>query len=198
MLSELVKRHSKLFFKDKGMFFTSLITPAILLILYSTFLARIYRDSYRAAVPEGFILEDRLLNGLVGGQLVASLLAVSCVTVTFCVNLVMIQDRSNGAIKDLTMAPVKSTTLALSYYVSTLISTLFINFITLGISLIYLRATGWYMSSVTILMAALGISLTCMFATALSSIICYPLKSQGAASAVGSIVSSAYLPASAL
>ena len=30
----LIKRNIKLFFKDKGMFFTSLITPAILLVLY--------------------------------------------------------------------------------------------------------------------------------------------------------------------
>ena len=32
----LIKRNIKLFFKDKGMFFTSLITPAILLVLYLT------------------------------------------------------------------------------------------------------------------------------------------------------------------
>lgn len=36
----LTKRNSKLFFKDKGMFFSSLITPAILLVLYVTFLDR--------------------------------------------------------------------------------------------------------------------------------------------------------------
>ena len=38
----LVKRNVKLYFKDKGMFFTSLITPAILLLLYATFLGNIY------------------------------------------------------------------------------------------------------------------------------------------------------------
>ena len=32
----LTKRNIKVFFKDKGMFFTSLITPLILLVLYST------------------------------------------------------------------------------------------------------------------------------------------------------------------
>ena len=37
----LTKRNIKLFFKDKGMFFTSLITPVILLVLYATFLAGI-------------------------------------------------------------------------------------------------------------------------------------------------------------
>ena len=32
----LMKRNVKLFFKDKGTFFTSLITPMILLVLYAT------------------------------------------------------------------------------------------------------------------------------------------------------------------
>ena len=32
-LGNLIKRNIKLFFKDKGMFFTSLITPVILLVL---------------------------------------------------------------------------------------------------------------------------------------------------------------------
>ena len=33
-LGALIRRNCKLFFKDKGMFFTSLITPVILLVLY--------------------------------------------------------------------------------------------------------------------------------------------------------------------
>ena len=39
-LRALIRRNCKLFFKDKGMFITSLITPAVLLVLYTTFLAR--------------------------------------------------------------------------------------------------------------------------------------------------------------
>ena len=50
-LGNLIKRNSKLFFKDKGMFFTSLITPVILLVLYATFLAKVYRDSFASAIP---------------------------------------------------------------------------------------------------------------------------------------------------
>ena len=37
----LVKRNTKLYFKDKGMFFSSLITPVILLVLYATFLKNV-------------------------------------------------------------------------------------------------------------------------------------------------------------
>ena len=44
-------RNCKLFFKDKGMFFASLITPVILLVLYAAFLANVYRDSFISALP---------------------------------------------------------------------------------------------------------------------------------------------------
>ena len=49
-LGALVRRNTKLYFKDKGMFFTSLITPLILLVLYSTFLGNVYEDSFRSAL----------------------------------------------------------------------------------------------------------------------------------------------------
>ena len=62
-LGVLIKRNCKLFFKDKGMFITSLITPIILLVLYATFLAKVYRDSFASAMPEGFSVPEALING---------------------------------------------------------------------------------------------------------------------------------------
>lgn len=81
ILKSLIKRNTKLFFKDKGMFFTALITPLILLVLFFTFLGNVYRDTFVSAIPEGLSVPDGLLDGIVGGQLLSSLLSVSCVTV---------------------------------------------------------------------------------------------------------------------
>ena len=192
MLGALIKRDCRLFFKDKGAFFTAMITPLILLVLYSTFLAKVYRDSFTSALPEFFRVEDKLIDGCVGGQLLASLLAVSCVTIAFCVNLITIQDKITGALKDLTVSPVKPATLALAYYVSSLISTLIVNLVTFGIGLVYLKLVGWYLSFSDILLVLLDVLLLSMFATALSSIVCYPLSTQGAASAVGTVISAGY------
>ena len=110
----LIKRNIKLFFKDKGMFFTSLITPAILLVLYVTFLGNVYRDSFTSNLPNSLKLSESIIEGLVGGQLISSILAVSCVTVAFCSNFLMVQDKANGTIRDLRISPVKSATLSLS------------------------------------------------------------------------------------
>ena len=188
-----VKRNITLFFKDKGLFFTSLITPLILLVLYITFLSNVFRDSFNqifSAVGES--VSESLVDALVGGQLMSSLLAVSCITVSFCSNMLMVQDKVNGAYNDLMMSPLKRSTLALSYYVSTLISTLIVCLFAFVACLIYIACVGWYLTFADILFLLLDIFLLVMFGTALSSIVNYFLSSQGQISAVGSIVSSCY------
>ncbi len=188
----LLKRNIKLFFKDKGMFFTSLITPLILLVLYATFLGNVYRDSFTMNLPANLKISDSLIDGLVGGQLISSILAVSCVTVAFCSNFLMVQDKASGTIKDLKIAPVKSSTLSLSYYMATIVSTLLICFIAAGICFVYIAFVGFYMSVADILLLFLDIVLLVLFGTALSSIINFFLSSQGQISAVGTIVSAGY------
>ena len=192
-LSALVKRNTKLYFKDKGMFISSLITPIILLVLYSTFLKKIYDDSFRSALKAaGATVSDSVLNGCVGGQLVSSLLAVSCITVAFCSNLLMIKDKTSGARHDLTVSPVRFGTLGLGYYISTLVSTLIISFSALAASLIYLSAVGWYLTAADIALTVLDVFLLTMFGTALSSCVNFFLTTDGQASAVGTIVSAGY------
>lgn len=192
-LGALIRRNVKLYFKDKGMFFTSLITPMILLVLYGTFLRNVYVDSFRSTLEQaGATVPDALINGCVGGQLITSLLAVSCVTVAFCSNLLMVQDKISGARYDLTITPVKPSTLALGYYLATLISSLIIALIATGICLGYLAVTGWYLTAWDVAELLLNVVLLVLFGTALSSCVIFPLSTQGQASAVGTIVSSAY------
>ena len=188
----LIKRNVKLFFKDKGMFFTSLITPVILLVLYATFLGNIYKDSFLAGVPEGIQVNEELIDALVGGQLISSILAVSCVTVAFCSNFLMVQDKAHGTIKDLLISPVKPSTLSLTYYAATLISTLIICFTAAGLCLVYQAIVGWYLTFIDVLLIFLDVLLLVLFGTAISSIINYFLSTQGQISAVGSIISSCY------
>lgn len=188
----LIKRNIKLFFKDKGMFFTSLITPAILLVLYATFLGNVYRDSFTSNVPDSLKLSESIVGGLVGGQLISSILAVSCVTVAFCSNFLMVQDKANGTIKDLTISPVKSAMLSMSYYIATLLSTLIICFVATGVCLAYVAIVGWYMSLADVFLLFLDILLLVLFGTALSSIINFFLSTQGQISAVGTIISAGY------
>jgi len=188
----LIKRNVKLFFKDKGMFFTSLITPAILLVLYASFLSNVYRESFTSNLPSALGISESVIDGLVGGQLISSLLAVSCITVAFCSNFLMVQDKANGSIKDLRITPVKPAALSMGYYLATLIATLLICFVAAGICLAYVAVIGWYMSLTDVLLLLLDIVLLVLFGTALSSIINFFLSTQGQISAVGTIVSAGY------
>ena len=188
----LTRRNIKLFFKDKGMFFSSLITPAVLLVLYVTFLANVYRSSFVSALPAGLTVDETLIDATVGGQLISSLLAVCCVTIAFCSNLLMIQDRSSGARCDLTVSPVRRSSIALSYFLASALSTLIISFCATGISLLYLWKIGWYLTAGDVLALFADVLLLTLFGVALSSCINFPLRTNGQASAVGTIVSAGY------
>ena len=188
----LLKRNIKLFFKDKAMFFTSLITPVILLVLYATFLSNVYTDIFHDSLAGVIEVSESLIRGCVGGQLISSILAVSCVTVAFCSNMLMVQDKVTGVAKDFKTSPVRPSALAVSYYLATLASTLIICFVATGICLLYIAAVGWYMSVLDVILLFADVVLLVLFGTALSSIINFFLSTQGQISAVGTIVSSAY------
>ena len=192
-LCALIRRNVKLYFKDKGMFFTSLITPLILLVLYGTFLGNVYEDSFRGALEAaGAAVPDKLIGGCVGGELASSLLAVCCITVAFCSNFLMVQDRVGGARRDLTVSPVGRGTLALGYYIANLISTLLVCFSAVGLCLIYVSRVGWFLSARDVLLILLDVLLLVLFGSALSSVINVFIRSQGQMSAVGTIVSAGY------
>lgn len=188
----LVNRNRKLFFKDRGMLFSAMITPGILIVLYATFLAKVYKDSFLSATKEWVNISDKLVNGTVAAQLAAALLAVSCVTVTFCVNLTMVQDRANGIRKDFNVSPVSRRTIYLGYFLSTVVNSLMVNEIALVLCLGYIGKMGWYMSATDVLWVILDELLLVLFGSTISSIISYPLTTQGQLSAVGTIVSAGY------
>ncbi len=192
ILLKLVKRNVKLFFKDKGLFFSSLITPIILLVLYATFLEKVYRDNFTSGL-NGFVLDEKIINGIVGGELFSSILAVCGVTIAFCSNMLMVQDKVSGAIDDILITPVKKSTIAIGYYIATFISTFIVCLVAMVASLIYIAILGgWCFSIIDILLILLDVITLVLFGTSLASLVNYFLTSQGQISAVGTIVSSMY------
>lgn len=190
-MRHLVLRHTVLFFKDKGRFLTALITPIVLIVLYMTFLGTVYHDSLDSIVKY-FDVSQKTIDAFVNGYLFSSLLAVSCVTVSFCSNMIMVQDKADNKVKDLLIAPISKTTLALSYFVSTLIITMIINMTALLACFVVLGTSHWVLPIQDILYCVVDIFLLTLFGTSLSSIINYFLTTQGQISAVSSIVSAGY------
>ena len=190
-LYHLTLRHTVLFFKDKGRFLTALITPIVLIILYMTFLGTIYHDSLDSIVKY-FNVSQNTIDAFVNGYLFSSLLAVSCVTVSFCSNMIMVQDKEDHKIKDLLIAPVSKTKLALSYFISTLLITMIINITALLACFIVLGTSHFVLPLKDVLYCLFDIFLLTLFGASLSSIINYFLTTQGQISAVSSVVSAGY------
>ncbi|MBP5466331.1 MAG: ABC transporter permease [Clostridia bacterium] len=190
--SLMLKRNVVMFFKDKMTFFVSLITPMILLVLYATFLGNVYKNSLVTSLPVGITISEGVINGFVGGQLFSSLLAVSCITVSFNSNMLSVQDKINGALTDFNMTPLNKGKLSLSYFFASVFSTLIVCFFATLACCIYIALIGWYMTFADILLIFADVIILVIFGTALSSVINIFLTTQGQISAVGSIVSSCY------
>ena len=104
----------------------------------------------------------------------------------------MAQDKLTGARKDFMITPVKKSTLAISYYVATLLTTLIVSYIATGACFIYIAIEGWFLSVGDVFLILIDVFLLTLFGTAISSIINSFLSTQGQISAVGTIVSAGY------
>lgn len=189
-LHYLTLRNIKLYFKDKMTFFVSLITPIILLVLFITFLKSTYTNSILSIIGD-YQLDEKLINAFTGGWLFSSVLSVSCITVAFCSGM-MVLDKINKSHIDFMVAPIKKSTIQISYVLSNLFSTLIVCLVLLIIGIIYLCVVGFYLSFVDILLILINIFLTSLFGTLLANIIWSFTNSQGVLSGVCTFVSALY------
>lgn len=189
----LTVRNMRCYFKDKFLFFVSLITPMILLVLFVTFLRAVYIDSFNGIFALfNFQAEERIINGLAGSWQLSSVMSVCAVTVAICSNAVMIQDKIDGSINDLRISPVKGTTLSLSYFVANFLVTLTVMLAVLLVGFAYLAIVGWYIPVADVFMILVDTLCCALFGTLLSGVIESFVSTQGALSAISTLVSSLY------
>ena len=192
-LFALVSRNIKCYFKDKFLFFVSLITPMILLLLFVTFLRGVYISSFESIFEAAqFTASDDIINGLAGSWLLSSIIAVSSVTVAICSNAVMIQDKIEGAAFDLSVSPVKGTTVSISYFVANFLVTLLVMLCVLAVGSIYLAIVGWDIPFGDFIMILVDIVCAVLFGSLLSGVIESFISTQGGLSALSTLVSSMY------
>ena len=192
-LFALVSRNIKCYFKDKFLFFVSLITPMILLVLFVTFLRSVYISSFKDIFAGfGFTAGDDVIEGLAGSWLLSSIMAVCSVTVAICSNAVMISDKVDGAINDLSVSPVKGTTITLSYFVANFFVTLLVMLAVLVVGFIYLAIVGWYIPVQDVFMILLDVICCVLFGALLAGVVESFISSQGGLSALSTLVSSMY------
>ena len=116
----LAVRGIKIFLADKMGVFFSLLAPIIILMLYLLFLGDIQIDALKAQL-EGIPYEEKTVSAIVDGWMIAGVMAVSCITVTFASQNVLVKDRENGTLADFLAAPVKRGAIAASYMIFNII-----------------------------------------------------------------------------
>ncbi|MDE5729063.1 MAG: ABC transporter permease [Clostridia bacterium] len=192
-LCSLVLRNTKCYFKDKFTFFMSMITPIILFILFVTFLRNVYIEQFTSSFKANNIVVDpKIIEGCAGAWLMSSILSVSAVTVAFCSNTIMIDDRINSAVNDFRISPVKGTTISLSYFISNFLVTTVVLVVVMLIGHVYLACVGWYISLADTFMVIVDILCLVLFGTLLAGVVESFIKTQGGLSAVSTLVSSMY------
>ena len=192
-LISLVSRNTKCYFKDKFTFFMSLLTPIILFVLFVTFLRNIYIESLESAfVKNNLTVSPRIINGCAGAWLMSSILSVSAVTVAFCSNTIMIDDKINSSVNDFRVSPVKGTTVSLAYFILNFLITFTVLITVMLIGHIYLACIGWYLTVADTFMIIVDIICGILFGTLLAGVVESFISTQGGLSAVATLVSSMY------
>lgn len=145
-----------------------------------------------SAIPDMITISDKLIDGTVAAQLAAALLGSQLCDCDILRESYDGTGPANGTRKDFNVSPISKAQLYLGYFLSTVVNSLLVNGLALVLCLGYMYKMGWYMSAVDVIWVLLDEILLVLFGSTLSSIVSFPLTTQGQLSAVGTIVSAGY------
>lgn len=208
----LIRRHFKVFFKNKIGVVFALLVPMITLIIYVIFLRQLQItaiDSNIGSVITGHEITQELKNQaylLADAWMLSGIVAVSCISVSLNTCTIMINDKAQGVSKDFVSSPISRRSINVSYLLFNILATFAINFVVLFVSYIYLGAAGGFHISLgntlllipILLLAVVSASLiTCFIASFMTSFNTYNSTSVIISSASGFLIG-AYMPISML
>ena len=192
-LYELVKRNIRIYFRDKGAVFFSLLSMLIIIALMLFFLGDMYAKSIMSALGElpnrDAAADEANAVIYVLQWMAAGIVSINAVTVTLAAYSAMIKDRSEGRLSSIYTAPVSRLTIAGSYIIAAWICSVIVCIITLIISEIYCIIQGGAAYSLTEHLQLLGMICVNSFTyAALMYLIAMLAKTEGAWSGIGTVV----------
>ncbi|MCR5462601.1 MAG: ABC transporter permease [bacterium] len=141
----LTKRNMTVFLRDKTGVFFSLLSPLLVLLLFILFLGDLQIDSVKGALESNGVLnlfESNFPKAVAYNWLIAGVLGVSCITVSFSCLSVIISDREKGIENDFKASPISNVKVYISYILGVFLSTLLIMIIVSFAGLIFLAISG--------------------------------------------------------
>ena len=204
----LTKRNLLVFWKDRLSIAFSLLTSAIVLVLYLLFLKGTFVDAINSvlesAVDLKYLIRAEDVETFSNLLLFSGILGSAMITVSFQCLTVIVRDRENKVDYDISVTPIRRWQIILSYFTAAAISSIIMTGLILTIGLIILRCMGnIYMDAEAVLSAYGVLVLGSISATAFFMVVVLFFRSTSASGAFFGILSvasgfviGAYIPIS--
>ena len=150
MTARFALRNLKIFFRDRAAVFFSLLSAFIIIGLYILFLGDMLTKSMTQIANARFLMDSWIMAGL---------LSVTSITTTMGAFGIMVEDTAKKICKDFSASPVRRSTLAGGYVLSSFVIGLIMTIITLVLAELYIVAYGGEILSVASFVKVLGIML---------------------------------------
>lgn len=163
---QMTKRGLKIFFKDKGAVFFSLLGVIIIFGLFIFFIG----DS----ITKGLDSHIKYKNYIMNSWVVAGMLASCAITTSMGAYAVMVSDREHKCIKDFYSSPLKRRSVVAGYMCTGFIISIVMSIITFIFGEVYIVAKGGELVSFVVACKILGVILLSAFAS--SAMVCFVIS----------------------
>lgn len=153
----LAVRNLKIFFRQKGAVFFSLLGVLIIIGLYVLFLGNVWIDY----IPKGLSGAKNLMNNWI----IAGIVPVAAITTTMGAFGIMVEDRVRDNSKDFYASPIKRSKIVGGYILSAFVIGVILSFITFIIGEIYITVSGGTFLSFVSMLKLLGIIMISVMAS---------------------------------
>jgi multidrug/hemolysin transport system permease protein len=157
VMTNLVKRNLKLFFRDRTSVFFSLLAVFIIIGLYVLFLGNMMVKNFKELLGDN-------ARFTVDSWVMAGLLSVTSITTTMGAFGTMVEDKTKKISKDFSSAPLKRSQLAGGYIMSSFIIGVIMSITALVVAEVYIIAGGGKLITLVPLLKLLGVMLLSVFA----------------------------------
>lgn len=191
---QLTKRNCRIFIRDRGAIFFSLLSMIITLMLMGIFLGNMNVENVTGLLKEyggARDLEADRENAkhLVEYWTLAGILMINAVTVTMAVMSNMVQDSCEKKSDSFYCTPVKKGIIAISYVTSAVILGMLLCVVPFVLALVYIAAGGGKLLSLTVIVKLLGcMALNVLIFSVIMYLLASLVKSRSAWSGLGTII----------
>lgn len=182
----LTSRNLRLFFRDRAGVFFSLLSPLILLGIYTLFLGNLQVESLKDGFPNA---SDKDINYFVTTWVFAGITMITTLTTALAAMNVYVEDVASGRFKDFIVSPLKRHQVVSGYIFASFVVSIVMTALVVVVGQLYMLTQGYPLFGLEQILQLLGyVALSSAAFAAIAGFITSFVSSTGAFSAVSTIV----------